>query len=130
MKGLFMSAAVISGVLFFGTAGFAQEHDLDPVFQKIRFDVNNVQSVKSVFSEGDRYSFSRMNLDLDQLQRDYAVCHCNQGVRDETAGMDVIDTLQRAVHDTRIPGRDREILQEDLNLLRGTSYSDTQVYAR
>ena len=32
--------------------------------------------------------------------------------------------------DNRIVGRDHQILQEDLNLLRGTTYSDTQAYAK
>jgi len=130
MKSVFRNVTVISGLLLFGTASFAQEHDRDLVFQKVRYDINNIQSVKSLFGEEDQYSLARTNRDLDELQKDYATCHCSQWAFDQPAFVDVIDTLQKAVYDNRLTGHDREILQEDLNLLRGTSYYDTQVYAK
>jgi hypothetical protein len=130
MKHVFIIVAGISGLLLFGTPGFAQEHDLNRIFQKVQYDVNNIQSVKSLFSEEDRYSLSKTNRDLDELQRDYAACQCNQQPIGQPAFSDVVYTLQSALSDHRVTGRDREVLQEDLHLLRGTSYADTQAYAR
>jgi hypothetical protein len=128
MKYIFINVAVISGLLLVGTLGFAQEHDRVRVVQKIRDNIDQIQSVKAVLNEGDGYSLSQVNRDLDELQNDYAACQCNQG--NQTAYDDLVFTLQSAVNDNRITGRDHEIMQEDLNLLRGTAYSDTQAYAR
>jgi hypothetical protein len=124
MEWLFKSVAVMPGLLLFGTLGFAQEHDRGPVLQKVRYDINHVQSVKSLFSVE---VLSLTNGRLDKLEKDYTACQC-QGALDQPAFHDLIHTLQRAMLENPIAGRDREILQEDLNLLRGTPYSDTQVY--
>jgi len=125
MKYIFMNAAVISGLLLSGTSVFAQEHDIQGVFQKVRVDIDQLPSVRAVLSQEDRYSFAQMNRDLDELQQ---ACDCNQ--RTQPAFTDLVDSLQRAMTDNRIAGRDHQILQEDLNLLRGTTYSDTQAFAR
>jgi hypothetical protein len=124
MESFFKSVAVMSGLLLFGTLGFAQEHDRGPVLQKVRYDINHVQSVKSLFSVE---VLSLTNRRLEKLEKDYTACQC-QGALDQPAFHDLIHTLQRAMLENPIAGREREILQEDLNLLRGTPYSDTQVY--
>ena len=124
MECLCKTVTVMSGLLLFGTLSFAQEHDRGPVLQKVRSDINHIQSVKSRFSIE---VLSLTNHRLDKLEKDYAACQC-QGALDQPAFHDLIFTLQRAMNENPIAGRDREILQEDLNLLRGTPYSDTQVY--
>jgi hypothetical protein len=124
MECLCKTVTVMSGLLLFGTLSFAQERDRGPVLQKVRSDINHIQSVKSRFSIE---VLSLTNHRLDKLEKDYAACQC-QGALDQPAFHDLIFTLQRAMNENPIAGRDREILQEDLNLLRGTPYSDTQVY--
>ena len=126
MKFIFINVAVISGLLLLATPSFAQEHDRARVLQKVRHDVNQ----ESLFSGQDQYSVAQTNRDLDELQSYYAACQCDQGAFDQPAFLDLISTLQKAMRDDRVRGRDYEILQEDVNLLRGTPYSDTQAYAK
>jgi hypothetical protein len=130
MKYVFINVAVLSGLLFFGTPGFAQEHDLGRVLQAVQYDINRVPSVNFQLNEDNRFSLAQTNRDLDKLQQDYAAGTSNQMVRDEAEFQDVIYTLQSAMNDDQVSNRDREILQEDVNLLRGTTYSDTQAFAK
>lgn len=121
MKYIFGNVALISGLLLGLTPGFAQEHDSALVIQKIRQDVNQLPSVKSLLSEEDQYSLVRINRDLDELQ---------QSAFDQRTFDDVTYILQSALNNRSLAGRDRQILQEDLNLLRGTAYADTQAFVK
>ena len=103
MECFFKSVAVVSGLLLCGTLGFAQEHDRAPVLQKVRYDINQVQSVKSLFSVE---VLSLTNRRLEKLEKDYTSCQC-QGALDQPAFHELIYTLQRAMLENPIAGRDR-----------------------
>lgn len=81
-------------------------------FQKVRDDLNHVQS-NWFTNGGDQYRIARAKEELNELQNDYAEHRYNEHEVD-----DVIGTLQRVVSDNRLSGRDRDILNDDLNRIR------------
>lgn len=125
MKTIFTSVAVISGLMILGTAGFAQEYASASVIQKIRVDVGYIQSGNPAFNEGEQYGLSQINQDLHVLQVDRMYDKYYDQAFDQ-----VVFTLQSLVEDHSLAHRDHEIMQEDLNLLRGTTFSDTQAFAK
>lgn len=125
MKTIFASAAIISGLLLLGTSSFAQEYASPQVIQKIRADVSSIQSGNTAFNEAEQYGLSQMNRDLDVLRVDRMY-----GKDYDQAFDQVVFTLQSLVNDSRLTHRDHEIMQENLNLLRGTTFADTQAFAK
>ena len=82
------------------------------MFQRVREDLDHVQSVTFPFSP-DQYRLSRVKTELNELQNKYEARGYSPQEMD-----DVIGALSRVVADNHLSGRDREILNDDLNHLR------------
>ena len=83
------------------------------MFDRIRDDLNHVQTTVFGSVNGDEYRLDRAKQELGELQRAYA-----EHRYDERAVDDVVNALQRVVSDNRLNGRDRDILSDDLARLR------------
>jgi hypothetical protein len=83
------------------------------MFDRIRDDLNHVQT--SVFGavRGDEYRLERAKQELGELQSAFADHRYDQRALD-----DVINAMQRVTSDNRLSGRDRDILTNDLSRLR------------
>ena len=82
------------------------------MFANVREDLDHIQS--KTFPIGrDEYRIVRTKQQLDELQSDLAAHRYAEAKLDE-----VIGTLQKVVADNRMSGRDRDLLNEDLNHLR------------
>jgi len=81
------------------------------LFQRVRDDIDHVQSVSRF--EGDQYRLDRVRRELDELQAKYVERGYDQPELD-----DVIRALQRVVADNRLSQRDRHLLGDDLSRLR------------
>jgi hypothetical protein len=82
------------------------------LFARVRRDLD--YAARSTFRGDDRYRLDRTYRELDELQRDYY-----SGRWDRRSLDDVIQALDGVVDDNRLAPRDREILRDDLNRLRG-----------
>ena len=74
-------------------------------------DLNHVQS--TTFPGRDEFRLVRTKQELDELQGDLVSRRYSEQKVD-----DVISAMQRVVADNRMPPRDREILNQDLQHLR------------
>lgn len=126
----FLRGMVCSSLLLFAVTVVAQDRDRDRdedryhrltrdegwwrghMFQRVREDLDHVQSVTFPFS-ADQYRLSRVKTELNELQTKYEARGYSQPEMD-----DVIGALSRVVSDNHLSGRDREILNDDLNRLR------------
>ena len=91
---------------------FRRENWRDRFFERVREDIDHVQSVTFPFSN-DQYRLARTKEELNELQGGMASGRYNERDLD-----DVIAALARVVQDNRLGYRDREILTDDLNRLR------------
>lgn len=130
MKHLLVRTLIGTGLLF-GTTIFAQDRDRDRdrddryhqgardegfwrgrLFERVRADLDHIQSNTPVFS-GDEYRLIRVKEELGELQRKYE----DHGYDSEKME-DVVNAMTRVVNDNHLPGRDRDMLRDDLNRLR------------
>jgi len=82
------------------------------MFERVRDDLGHVQSVTFPFS-ADQYRLNKVKQELNELQAKMAENRYDQPELD-----DVIASMQRVVSDNHLSGRDREMLNDDLNRLR------------
>ncbi|HWZ33147.1 MAG TPA: hypothetical protein VNX18_17515 [Bryobacteraceae bacterium] len=82
------------------------------LFEHVRDDLDHAARASFPFGE-DRYRIARTRQQLDELQSQMA-----GGRFDRRELDDVIAALARVVRDNRLSGRDRDILNDDLNRLR------------
>jgi len=82
------------------------------LFDRVREDLDHVQASTPRFS-GDQYRLVKVKHELTELQGKY-----NDHGYDPGAMDDVIGSLQRVVSDNTLSGRDRDMLNDDLNHLR------------
>jgi len=82
------------------------------LFQRVREDLDHVQSVTFPFSP-DQYRLSRVKTELNELQTKFDAHGYSPQEMD-----DVIGALSRVVADNHLSGRDRDVLNDDLNRLR------------
>jgi len=121
-----------SGLLLLGLTAYSQDRDRDRdrdedryhradrgdqwwrgrMFERVRGDLDHVQSVTFPFS-ADQYRLNKVKQELNELQAKYAENRYDQPELD-----DVISAMQRVVSDNHLSGRDREMLNDDLNRLR------------
>ena len=133
MRRLFIRSIMTSGLLLFGLTAYSQDRDRDRdrdedryhrdargdewwqgrMFERVRDDLNHVQSVTFPFS-ADQYRLTKVKQELNELQAKLAEHRYDQPELD-----DVISALSRVVTDNHLSGRDREMLNDDLNRLRG-----------
>jgi hypothetical protein len=92
-------------------AWFRRDNWRGQLFERVRLDVERVQSV-SFSGGGDQYRLGSVIQELNELQGKLAAGRYDQRELD-----DVIGALQRVVRDNRMPPRDRDILNDDLNRL-------------
>ena len=90
---------------------FREERWRAHLFSEVRTDLDHVQSV--TFSGRDEYRIVRTKEELNDLQADLAAHRFDSAKLD-----DVIGGLQRVVDDNRMSGRDRDILNDDLQRLK------------
>jgi hypothetical protein len=83
------------------------------MFEKVRDDLNHVQTTWFGGATGDEYRIAKAKQELNELQNAIADHRYDQRALD-----DVIGAIQRVVSDNRLSGRDRDILNDDLNRLR------------
>ena len=83
------------------------------MFDRIRDDLNHVQTTVFGSVNGDEYRLDRAKQELGELQQSFSEHRYNERALD-----DVISALQRVVSDNRLSERDRQILTDDLNRLR------------
>ena len=81
------------------------------LFTEVREDLNHVQA--TTFGGRDEFRLVRTKQELDELQGALAAHRYQEQKLDE-----VIGTLQRVVADNRMPPRDRDMLNDDLQRLR------------
>ena len=81
------------------------------MFAEVKEDLDHVQA--TTFSGRDEYRLVRTKQELDELQGDLAARRYTEQKVD-----DVINAMQRVVADNRMPPRDRQMLNEDLQHLR------------
>jgi hypothetical protein len=81
-------------------------------FERIREDLEHVQGGAFPIG-GDQYRLARTRQALDELQGKLAA-----GRYDERELDEVIAAMSRVVRDNRLSGRDRDVLNDDLNRLR------------
>jgi hypothetical protein len=81
------------------------------MFTEVREDLNHVQSV--TFGGRDEFRLVRTKQELDELQSDLAAHRYSEAKLDQ-----VIGAMQRVVADNRMQGRDRDMLNDDLQRLR------------
>lgn len=141
MKHLFLGSTIISGLVLFGVPGFSQDRDRDEdryhsedrgegywaghLFDRVRADLDHVQAGTPVFS-GDEFRLAKAKQELSELQRSAAGGRFDQ----ERDLDDVISALQRVVSDNRMPPRDRDMLNDDLNRLRDFKEHHERYYRR
>jgi hypothetical protein len=82
------------------------------LFARVREDLDHVQAATFPFSP-DQYRLSRVKTELNEMQTKYEAHGYSQQEMD-----DVIGALSRVVADNHLSGRDRDILNDDLNRLR------------
>jgi hypothetical protein len=80
---------------------------------RLRYDLDRAER-NSYASCGDHRRFNRLRSDLNDFQGKWARGNYSRHELDE-----VIGSLQRVVNDNRLDYRDRDILQNDLNRMRG-----------
>ncbi len=90
---------------------FREDHWRARVFSEVKEDLDHVQS--TTFNGRDEFRLVRTKQQLDELQGDLVAHRYSEPKLDE-----VIGSLQRVVADNRMKGRDRDILNEDLEHLR------------
>jgi hypothetical protein len=133
MRRLLMRSIMSSGLLLLGLTAYSQDRDRDRdrdedryhragdrgdqwwkgrMFERVRDDLDHVQSVTFPFS-ADQYRLNKVKQELNELQAKYAENRYDQPELD-----DVISAMQRVVSDNHLSGRDREMLNDDLNRLR------------
>ncbi len=135
MRNLFLKSIMTSGLLLLGTAAYSQDRDRDRgdrdrdeeryhrddrgaqwwqgrMFERVRADLDHIQAVTIPFS-GDQYRLNKVKQELNELQAKMAENRYDQGPLE-----DVISAMQRVVSDNHLSGRDREMLNDDLNRLR------------
>jgi len=81
-------------------------------FQRIREDLNHVAALTPPFG-GDQARLERTNFELDELQQ-----KLSRGFYDERELDEVMAALRVVVQNNRLTGRDRAILNDDLNRMR------------
>ena len=82
------------------------------MFDHVRDDVSRVQDATPYFSS-DQFRLARVKEELNELQRKY-----DRHGYDREAMQDVIRSVERVVSDNHLSGRDRDMLNEDLDHLR------------
>jgi hypothetical protein len=90
---------------------FHGEHWRTRMFAEIKEDLNHVQA--KTFGGHDEFRLVRTKQQLDELQGDLAAHRYTEAKLDE-----VIGTMQKVVADNRMSGRDRDMLNDDLQRLR------------
>ena len=141
MKHLLIGSTIISGLILFAVPGFPQDRDRDEdryhnedrgegywaghLFERVRADLDHVQGITPVFS-GDEFRLAKAKQELSELQRSAAGGRFEQ----ERELDDVINALQRVVADNRMPPRDRDLLNDDLNRLRDFKEHHERYYPR
>jgi hypothetical protein len=83
------------------------------VFERVREDVEHVRSTTWPSGGGDQYRLDRTVSELNELQDKLADHEYDQRELD-----DVIASLGRVASYNRMPSRDRDILDDDVNRLR------------
>ena len=126
MRNILRSATAATAFLILAGAAMAQSPDWYEhreerfrgegwrarMFTEIKEDLDHVQA--KTFPVGrDEFRLVRTKQELDQLQGDLAAHRYTEAKLDE-----VIGTLQKVVADNRMSGKDREILNDDLQRLR------------
>ena len=81
------------------------------LFTEVREDLNHVQA--ATFGGRDEFRLVRTKEQLNELQGDLAAHRYSEAKLDE-----VIATMQRVVADNRMPARDRDMLNDDLQRMR------------
>lgn len=81
-------------------------------FARIREDLEHVQSGTFPFG-ADQYRLARTKQELEEMQGKLAAGRYDQRELDE-----VIGAMSQVVRDNRLSGRDRDVLNDDLNRLR------------
>jgi hypothetical protein len=130
MRRLLIRSIMGSGLLLLGLTAYSQDRDRDRdedryhrgergdqwwrgrMFERVRDDLDHVQSVTFPFS-ADQYRLTKVKQELNELQAKLAENRYDQPELD-----DVISAMQRVVSDNHLSGRDREMLNDDLNRLR------------
>ena len=130
MRRLLLRSIMGSGLLLLGLTAYSQDRDRDRdedryhrlqrgedwwrgrMFERVRDDLDHVQSVTFPFS-ADQYRLNKVKQELNELQAKLAENRYDQPELD-----DVISAMQRVVSDNHLSGRDREMLNDDLNRLR------------
>jgi len=93
-------------------AFFHEEHWRVRLFQRVRDDLNEVQSTTFPASS-DELRIVRTKEELGELQENMA-----SGRYDERALGDVIAGVQRVIDSNRLSGRDRDMLSDDVSRMR------------
>ena len=132
MRRLLLRSIMGSGLLLLGLTAYSQDRDRDRdrdedryhrvqrgedwwrgrMFERVRDDLDHIQSVTFPFS-ADQYRLTKVKQELNELQAKLAENRYDQPELD-----DVISAMQRVVSDNHLSGRDREMLNDDLNRLR------------
>jgi hypothetical protein len=123
MKHSFLATIAASGLLLFAVSAVAQDRDRDDdrrrdesrharMFQQVRDDVSKVQEETPYFSS-DQFRLVRVKEELGELQDKY-----DRHGYDGEALDDVIHALDRVVSDNHLAGRERDMLNDDLNRLK------------
>jgi len=86
------------------------------LFYRVRQDVEHVQAVTFPIG-GDQFRLARTIQELDELQNQWG-----SGRYDERQLEDVVRALQRVLEDNRLSPRDRNLLTDDLERMRGLRY--------
>lgn len=130
MRHHFLKSLASSSLLLFAMTAGAQDRDRDRdedryhqgardegwwrghMFQRVREDLDHAQSATPPLS-GDEYRLVKVKQELNELQNKYEAHGYDQPEMD-----DVISALARVVTDNHLSGRDRDMLNDDLNRLR------------
>jgi hypothetical protein len=131
MKHSFLiKSTVVSGLLMFGCAAFAQDRDRDRdedryhqlnrdegwwqghLFQRIREDLDHIKDSTQTIST-DEFRLAATQHDLNELQAKMDSHRYDQPELDR-----VINGVEKVLSNNRMSGRDRELLTDDLRRLR------------
>jgi hypothetical protein len=121
MRHPFLATIAASGLILFAVGAVAQDRDDDRrrdesrhahMFQQVRDDVSKVQDATPYFSS-DQFRLVRVKEELGELQAKY-----DDHGYDGEALDDVIHALERVVADNHLAGRERDMLNDDVNRLR------------
>jgi hypothetical protein len=131
MRQIFLRSAIGAALLFSGlTAVSAQDRDRDDsyysrrdaffheqhwqarLFQRVRDDLNEVQSTTFPASR-DEFRIVRTKEELGELQEKLADHHYDAAQLD-----DVIGGVQRVIDSNKLSARDRDMLADDVNRMR------------